>query len=139
MTEDFVHILNSLSKSYLLIVFPPHHHGNAIGRIISSHKEFYWTLSDCNLPYDDFDSPNSLTWPEKVDYFGLDRAISEKQFTRKQALLGMYRRVHGGLFFAESNLFSMDKTYFEKRASFAQPGSTFTLLHHANQQIYQVK
>ena len=139
MTEDFVHILNSLSKSYLLIVFPPHHHGNAIGRIISSHKEFYWTLSDCNLPYDDFDSPNSLTWPEKVDYFGLDRAISEKQFTRKQALLGMYRRVHGGLFFAESNLFSMDKTYFEKRASFAPPGSRFTLLHHGNQQMNEVK
>ncbi len=137
MTDDFVHILNSLPKSYLLIVFPPHHHGNAIGRIISSHKEFYWNKKDCDLPYDDFDSPNSLTWPEKIDHFGFDRAISEKHFTRKQALLGVYRRVHGGLHFVENNLFFMDTTNFKKRANSAS-NLRITLLHHGNEQMNKV-
>ena len=137
MTDDFVHILNSLPKSYLLIIFPPHHHGNAIGRIISSHKEFYWALTDCDLTYDNIPTATSLTWPECVDHYGSDRAISEKHFTRKQALLGMYRRVHGGLFLHDDDLHTDNGDMFQARAS-ANPGLRFTLLHHGNEKMNEV-
>ena len=137
MNDNYVKLLNSLPKCYLLIIFPPHHHGNAVGRILSSHNEFIWNISDCELPYEVFESPTSLTWPERVDHFGLDRAIAEKHFTRKQALLGMYRRVHGGLFLDDKDLLADKGKFLTDRAAFDR-GLRITLLHHGNEMMSQV-
>tara|TARA_Y100000385_G_C13038898_1_gene614344 strand:+ start:211 stop:1095 length:885 start_codon:yes stop_codon:yes gene_type:complete len=137
MNSECIKLLNQLPKSYLLIVFPPHHHGNAIGRIISSHKEFYRNLTDCDLSYDNIPVTSPLTWPESVDHFGPDRAISEEQFTRKQALLGMYRRVHGGLFLHDEDLLIDKGEMFQTRA-LSNPGMRFTLLHHGNEQMNEI-
>lgn len=141
MTNEFVSILTSLPNSYLLIIFPPHHHGNAIGRIISSHKEFCWNKTDCDLTYDlvhdNIPTVTSLTWPECVAHFGKDRAINAKHLTRKQGLLGMYRRVHGGLFLHDDDLIVDKGQMFHVRAS-ANPGLRITILHHGNEMMNQV-
>ena len=131
MNSDVIQkFVNTFPQNFLLIIFPPNHHGHAINRIMCSHPEYYWDASSCNMPYEEVEHCTSpLVWPERVDHYEEDRAGTFTGTTRKQDLLITYRRVHGGQYLdkqqVEENAFSL------KQKSESHPDIWHTALNHA--------
>ena len=129
MNNKLSKFVSSFPKSFLLIIFPPYHHGHAINRIMCAHPEFYWNSSFCNMPYENAEHcTSSLVWPERVDHYEKDRKGYFPKLTRKQSLLTVYRRVHGGQYVDKSTVQSNGK--FLKQRLQDNPNLTHTILNH---------
>tara|TARA_Y100000114_G_scaffold155880_1_gene181235 strand:+ start:1141 stop:1914 length:774 start_codon:yes stop_codon:yes gene_type:complete len=82
------------------------------------------------MPYENDDHcTSSLVWPERVDHYEKDRAGIFKGTTRKQDLLIMYRRVHGGQYFDDQQVIQKAR-YLKEKAQF-NPNVKHTALNHA--------
>ena len=128
-TDEIQKFVNTFPKNFLLIIFPPYHHGHAINRIMCSHPGYYWDVPSCNMPYEDAEHcTSSLVWPERVDHYEKNRAGIFKGISRKQDLLITYRRVHGGQYFSKSSVTSNAK-FLKQKAQFS-PNVTHTIINH---------
>lgn len=129
-TDEIQKFVNTFPKNFLLIIFPPYHHGHAINRILCSHPGYYWDVPSCNMPYEELHRcTSSLAWPERVDHYEKNRAGFFKGRSRKVDLLITYRRVHGGQYFSKSSVTSNAK-FLKQKAQFS-PNVTHTILNHA--------
>ena len=129
-SDDLQKFVSTFPKNFLLIIFPPYHHGHAINRIMCSHPEYYWDALTCNMPYEDIEHcTSSLVWPERVDHYEEDRAGTFTGTTRKQDLLITYRRVHGGQYLDKQQV--EENARFLKQKSEAHPDIWHTALNHA--------